>query len=207
MSKRIKVSEKNSLIEEYRNGIHNKDFRVVPNKNKKGQYFIRKRKAPLTDEEIEEYDQEVVDYDYDNLNENSNINYNPNPNKEKMQKDKKKNKEKTNLTYNGIDPTVLTLQNLLQQQVLARIDNLEYWKNKQKLKKQTKKERKRMQKNNESEIIEEVIVEEEDKNNNEQTYDSMQYENTQMIEDNQVNVQEPEYYTFKNKINYSKFGF
>ena len=49
----IKVSLRNSIIEDYRNGIINPDYEVVKTKTK-GRYTVRKRKVPLTEEEINE---------------------------------------------------------------------------------------------------------------------------------------------------------
>ena len=49
----IKVSLRNSIIEDYRNGIINPDYEVVKTKTK-GRYTVRRRKVPLTEEEINE---------------------------------------------------------------------------------------------------------------------------------------------------------
>jgi hypothetical protein len=45
---RLADSQRNSLIEDFRNGIVNPDFDIIPNKNVKGKYTVRKRKVPLS---------------------------------------------------------------------------------------------------------------------------------------------------------------
>lgn len=49
----LKRSERNSIIEDFRNGIINPDYEVKPTKTK-GRYTVRKRKTPLTDEQLAE---------------------------------------------------------------------------------------------------------------------------------------------------------
>ena len=48
----LKQSERNSIIEDFRNGIQNPDYEVIATKTK-GKYMVRKRKVPLTEEQIE----------------------------------------------------------------------------------------------------------------------------------------------------------
>ena len=60
----LKRSERNSIIEDYRNGILNPDYEVIPTKTK-GRYTVRKRKTPLTESQLAELeaaqDNELVD--------------------------------------------------------------------------------------------------------------------------------------------------
>lgn len=216
-NKRIKVSQKNSLIEDYRNGIHDKEFKVVPVKGKKGQYFIRRRKTPLTDEDLEEYDEPIECEEKEELEP---------PKNKKITNEPVTKKKKVNLTYNSPDSNVLALQNLLQQQVISRIDNLEFWKNKQKVKKQLKKERKRKNKDDDIEIVEEII----DTEPNEvraycETADFAKQKDESPLEkinnmtqqsNDELNEQESQYYedsaeyvipNRRSRIDYSRFGF
>ena len=48
----LKQSERNSIIEDFRNGIQNPDYEVIATKTK-GKYMVRKRKVPLTEEQME----------------------------------------------------------------------------------------------------------------------------------------------------------
>ena len=49
----LKRSERNSIIEDYRNGVLNPNYEVIQTKTK-GRYTVRKRKVPLTDEQLEQ---------------------------------------------------------------------------------------------------------------------------------------------------------
>ena len=49
----LKRSERNGIIEDFRNGIINPEYEVKATKTK-GRYTVRKRKVPLTDEQMEE---------------------------------------------------------------------------------------------------------------------------------------------------------
>ena len=51
----LKRSERNSIIEDFRNGIINPEYEVKATKTK-GRYTVRKRKVPLTDEQMNELD-------------------------------------------------------------------------------------------------------------------------------------------------------
>ena len=51
----LKRSERNSIIEDFRNGIINPEYEVKATKTK-GRYTVRKRKVPLTDEQMEQLD-------------------------------------------------------------------------------------------------------------------------------------------------------
>ena len=48
----LKRSERNGIIEDFRNGIINPEYEVKATKTK-GRYTVRKRKVPLTDEQME----------------------------------------------------------------------------------------------------------------------------------------------------------
>ena len=52
----LKRSERNSIIEDYRNGVLNPNYEVIQTKTK-GRYTVRKRKIPLTDEQLEQLNQ------------------------------------------------------------------------------------------------------------------------------------------------------
>ena len=56
----LKRSERNSIIEDYRNGVLNPNYEVIQTKTK-GRYTVRKRKIPLTDEELEQLNQVAND--------------------------------------------------------------------------------------------------------------------------------------------------
>ena len=47
----LKRSERNSIIEDYRNGVLNPNYEVIQTKTK-GRYTVRKRKVPLTEEQL-----------------------------------------------------------------------------------------------------------------------------------------------------------
>ena len=53
----LKRSERNCIIEDYRNGIINPNYEVIQTKTK-GRYTVRKRKVPLTEEQIAALDNE-----------------------------------------------------------------------------------------------------------------------------------------------------
>lgn len=52
----LKRSERNSIIEDYRNGVLNPNYEVIQTKTK-GRYTVRRRKVPLTDEQLEQLNQ------------------------------------------------------------------------------------------------------------------------------------------------------
>ena len=56
----LKRSERNSIIEDYRNGVLNPNYEVIQTKTK-GRYTVRKRKIPLTDEQLEQLNQVAND--------------------------------------------------------------------------------------------------------------------------------------------------
>ena len=47
----LKRSERNCIIEDYRNGIIHPNYEVIQTKTK-GRYTVRKRKVPLTEEQL-----------------------------------------------------------------------------------------------------------------------------------------------------------
>ena len=49
----LKRSERNSIIEDYRNGVLNPNYEVIQTKTK-GRYTVRRRKVPLTEEQLEQ---------------------------------------------------------------------------------------------------------------------------------------------------------
>jgi N-acetylmuramoyl-L-alanine amidase CwlA len=51
MSK-LRVTERNSIIEDYRQGIVNPSFEVIPSKRTKGKYTVRPRTRQLSEAEI-----------------------------------------------------------------------------------------------------------------------------------------------------------
>ena len=60
----LKRSERNCIIEDYRNGIINPNYEVIQTKTK-GRYTVRKRKVPLTEEQIAALDNGDDEYDDD----------------------------------------------------------------------------------------------------------------------------------------------
>jgi hypothetical protein len=49
---RLKTTERNSIIEDYRQGIVNARYEVIPSKRTKGKYTVTPRPRPLTDSEV-----------------------------------------------------------------------------------------------------------------------------------------------------------
>ena len=59
---RLKDSERNALIENYRNGIVDPNYEVIPSKTTTGKYTIRRRKVSLpVEEHTEEPQQEPIE--------------------------------------------------------------------------------------------------------------------------------------------------
>ena len=108
----LKRSERNCIIEDYRNGIINPNYEVIQTKTK-GRYTVRKRKVPLTEEQIaaldnggdDEYDDDVVE--------------------EPVTPQRKTQPRKTVTPEQYYNSSVINdLQNQLNQQMLYRLNEL-----------------------------------------------------------------------------------
>ena len=64
MSSTLKRSERNCIIEDFRNGIINPNYEVIQTKTK-GRYTVRKRKVPLTEEQLAALNEPEDDDEYD----------------------------------------------------------------------------------------------------------------------------------------------
>lgn len=58
MSSRLPQSKRNALIADFNAGIQDKEYEVIPSKNQKGRYTIRRRKENIEGEPVEETHQE-----------------------------------------------------------------------------------------------------------------------------------------------------
>lgn len=227
----IKVSLRNSIIEDYRNGIINPDYEVVKTKTK-GRYTVRKRKVPLTEEEINELQNNTTEQQTRGYNS---IERNGRRSLERSESDN---------TYRSLaepmPPTSLTmpkvskkenalfdLQNQLNAQLLYRINELTDKVSKLKtFKKKVKKDFYENDDNNEDTEHEQAIEAKSHENESEAveqptTIPQSGYEymaNIPNDADKEVAEQpgqpEPQYNTYqpvknykRNKIDYAKFGF
>ena len=173
----LKRSERNSIIEDYRNGVLNPNYEVIQTKTK-GRYTVRKRKIPLTDEQLEQ------------LNQVSNDDV----------------QQSVQQQINGVKPrskkenALFDLQNQLNTQMLYRLNELT---NKViKLKAWKKKMKHEIYEEDEQESI--TTPEQEPITPPEQEPDPQSYLNQipqQYIEE------EPIVCSARNGIDYSKFGF
>ena len=115
----IKVSLRNSIIEDYRNGIINPDYEVVKTKTK-GRYTVRKRKVPLTEEEINELQN-------NNTTEQQTRGYNSIENRDNTYRSLADPMPPTSLTMPKVskkENALFDLQNQLNAQLLYRINEL-----------------------------------------------------------------------------------
>ena len=105
----LKRSERNSIIEDYRNGVLNPNYEVIQTKTK-GRYTVRKRKVPLTDEQLEQLN-EVRD-EPESMREPTTM---PTPMREPTAVGVKRSKKENAL---------FDLQNQLNTQMLYRLNEL-----------------------------------------------------------------------------------
>ena len=209
----LKRSERNSIIEDFRNGIINPEYEVKATKTK-GRYTVRKRKVPLTDEQMNELDGGEEQEDQPKVRtvaKNTTITQQLPP----LKRSKKEN-------------ALFELQNQLNSQMLTQITELT---NKvAKLKAWKKAVKKEMYEEVEDqpemrsmteglkqqvEPSVEPSVEPEVQQQMEPDYMSQipeqyiqQYEEPQQYVQSEQTFEEPAYYpSSRNSIDYSKFGF
>ena len=120
MSSTLKRSERNCIIEDFRNGIINPNYEVIQTKTK-GRYTVRKRKVPLTEEQLaalnEPEDDGDDDYDDDE----------PIPRtKSTPRKGTPQRNNSQAIDYAGFrqDSKYFDLQNQLNEQMLYRLNEL-----------------------------------------------------------------------------------
>ena len=192
----LKRSERNSIIEDYRNGVLNPNYEVIQTKTK-GRYTVRKRKIPLTDEQLEQLNQVANDDVQQSV------------------------QQSVQQQINGVKPrskkenALFDLQNQLNTQMLYRLNELT---NKViKLKAWKKKMKHEIYEEDEQETIttpeQEPITppEQEPITTPEQEPDPQSYLNQipqQYIEEEPVDMMPTQcMYGARNGIDYSKFGF
>ena len=111
----LKRSERNCIIEDYRNGIINPNYEVIQTKTK-GRYTVRKRKVPLTEEQIAALDNGDDEYDDDDVEE---------PVTPQRKTQRKTQPRKTVASEQYYNSSVINdLQNQLNQQMLYRLNEL-----------------------------------------------------------------------------------
>ena len=104
----LKRSERNSIIEDYRNGVLNPNYEVIQTKTK-GRYTVRKRKIPLTDEQLEQLNDITIHDHNDDIDHVQQIETTNKPNS--VKRSKKEN-------------ALFDLQNQLNTQMLYRLNEL-----------------------------------------------------------------------------------
>jgi hypothetical protein len=111
----LKRSERNCIIEDFRNGIINPNYEVIQTKTK-GRYTVRKRKVPLTEEQIAALDNGDDEYDDDDVEE---------PVTPQRKTQRKTQPRKTVAPEQYYNSSVINdLQNQLNQQMLYRLNEL-----------------------------------------------------------------------------------
>lgn len=110
----LKRSERNCIIEDFRNGIINPNYEVIQTKTK-GRYTVRKRKVPLTEEQIAALDNED-DYSMDDTTVTQVTKQRMQPRVQQFVEPMPKRSKKENALFD--------LQNQLNQQMLYRLNEL-----------------------------------------------------------------------------------
>ena len=110
----LKRSERNCIIEDYRNGIINPNYEVIQTKTK-GRYTVRKRKVPLTEEQIAALDNGDDEYDDD-------VEEPVTPQRKTTRKTQPRKTVAPEQYYNS--SVINDLQNQLNQQMLYRLNEL-----------------------------------------------------------------------------------
>ena len=106
-------SQRNSIIADFQNGVINPDYEVVPTKTK-GKYIVRKRATPLTDEELEELQNQADEEVIEEVDE-----------KPKLRKRTKKQSEGLDIPTTPKEKALFVeLQNQLNSQMLNQINEL-----------------------------------------------------------------------------------
>lgn len=121
----LKRSERNCIIEDFRNGIINPNYEVIQTKTK-GRYTVRKRKVPLTEEQIAALDNGDDEYDDDDVEERSGAERSDATRSTPQCKTQRKTQpRKTVASEQYYNSSVINdLQNQLNQQMLYRLNEL-----------------------------------------------------------------------------------
>ena len=122
MSSTLKRSERNCIIEDFRNGIINPNYEVIQTKTK-GRYTVRKRKVPLTEEQLAALNEPDDDGDDDYDDDESTPRTKSTPRKGTLQHNFNNNITKWNEAFRPNDQ-ILDLQNQLNEQMLYRLNEL-----------------------------------------------------------------------------------
>ena len=126
MSSTLKRSERNCIIEDFRNGIINPNYEVIQTKTK-GRYTVRKRKVPLTEEQLAQLTQHDDDDDgeYDDDEPMPRTKSTPRRNKVAVSSTPQHNNSQA-IDYAGFrqDSKYFDLQNQLNEQMLYRLNEL-----------------------------------------------------------------------------------
>ena len=114
----LKRSERNCIIEDFRNGIINPNYEVIQTKTK-GRYTVRKRKVPLTEEQIAALDDEA-------FHEEEDASANRSVPKRKVPREMPHEYPSQNIDYRAlmVKDRFNDLQNQLNQQMLYRLNEL-----------------------------------------------------------------------------------
>lgn len=205
----LKRSERNCIIEDYRNGVVNPYYEVIQTKTK-GRYTVRKRKVPLTEEQCDELSQNQNDeYDDDDIEV-----------KPKAKPKVKQVQQPMTVTNLKKDNALFNLQNQLNEQMLYRLTELT---NKVTKLKSWKKSIKQVLEQCDDDDVEQVTQQQD---NNDVEQDNNDVEQVSQQQDNTTQQQEylnripqeyvepideqysmPQYYNTRSHIDYSKFGF
>ena len=131
MSSTLKRSERNCIIEDFRNGIINPNYEVIQTKTK-GRYTVRKRKVPLTEEQLAALNEPDDDGDDDYDDDEPMPRTKSTPRKGTLQRNKvavsstpQRNNSQA-IDYAGFrqDSKYFDLQNQLNEQMLYRLNEL-----------------------------------------------------------------------------------
>ena len=123
MSSTLKRSERNCIIEDFRNGIINPNYEVIQTKTK-GRYTVRKRKVPLTEEQLAQLTQHDDDGEYDDDYDEPMPRTKSTPRKQgTLQHNFNNNTTKWNEAFRPNDQ-IFDLQNKLNEQMLYRLNEL-----------------------------------------------------------------------------------
>ena len=120
MSSTLKRSERNCIIEDFRNGIINPNYEVIQTKTK-GRYTVRKRKVPLTEEQLAALNGDDDGGDYDDVHDEPMSRTKSTPRKGTLQRNNSQV-----IDYAGFrqDSKYFDLQNQLNEQMLYRLNEL-----------------------------------------------------------------------------------
>lgn len=200
----LKRSERNCIIEDFRNGIINPNYEVIQTKTK-GRYTVRKRKVPLTEEQIAALDNED-DYSMDDTTVTQVTKQRMQPRVQQFVEPMPKRSKKENALFD--------LQNQLNQQMLYRLNEL----TNKVVKLKTWKKKVKQDLYSEEPIVEpceEPSVEQSEEPSVEPVMQPneylnkipQEYMNEQNVEQYEQYEQYEPMYNNRSRIDYSKFGF